>query len=279
MTEVLTREMDEGVLILTLNRPDRLNALNPPLMRALVEAARDAADDAEVGVVVMRGAGRAFCAGGDIGGGGERPKASSEGSPAAAEREAKAGSETLESRTRWLRGNVELVRLLHEMPKPTLAMVQGAAAGAGLCIAAACDLRIAAENATFLTAFARVGFSGDYGGSYFLTRLLGSAKARELYFLGDRIDAAEALRVGLVNRVVPLEALERETLSLARRLARGPRVAYLYMKRALNAAEDGRLEEVLDLESFQQTRTGMTDDHREAARAFVEKREPVFKGR
>ncbi|MGH7858986.1 MAG: enoyl-CoA hydratase [Candidatus Binatia bacterium] len=277
MTDVLTRDLNDGVLVLTLNRPDRLNALNPPLMRALVEAAHDAADDARVGVVVLRGSGRAFCAGGDIGGG-DKAKAPGEEGAAAAEREAKRGPDTFEMRARWLRGNVEVVRLLRDVPKPTIAMVQGAAAGAGLCIAAACDLRVAAENATFTTAFAKVGFSGDYGGTYFLTRLLGTAKARELYFLGDRIDATEALRIGLVNKVVPLDALELETMALARRLARGPRVAYLYMKRALNAAEDGRLEDILDLESFYQTRTGATDDHREAARAFFEKREPVFKG-
>jgi 2-(1,2-epoxy-1,2-dihydrophenyl)acetyl-CoA isomerase len=270
MSEVLTRETNEGVLVLTLNRPDRLNALNPPLMRALVEASREAAEDTEVGAVVLRGAGRGFCAGGDIGGGrGEAPK---EGEP-------RREPDSPEKRTAWLRGNMEVVRFLHEMPKPTIAMVHGAVAGAGLCLAAACDFRIAAEDATFLTAFVKVGFSGDYGGTYFLTSLLGSAKARELYFLGDRIDATEALRIGLVNRVVPRDALEGEAMALARKLASGPRVALAYMKQALNAAEHAKLEEILDFEALHQTKSGMTEDHREAARAFLEKRAPVFKGR
>jgi len=270
MSDVLTRDLQDGVLVLTLNRPERLNALNPPLMRALVEATRAAAEDDQVGAVVVRGAGRGFCAGGDV-----RAMAGvRQGSP-----EANAPPETLEGRVAWLRENVECVRLLHRMPKPTIAMVHGAAAGAGLGIAAACDLRIAAEGAVFLTAFAKVGFSGDYGGSYFLTSLLGPGKARELYFLGDKIDAAEALRIGLVNRVVPEGRLEAETLGLARKLAAGPRVAFRYMKRNLNAAEQGRLEDLLDLEALHHSLTGMTEDHREAARAFVEKREPVFKGR
>src|SRR5882724_1606379 len=207
MSEILLREFSDGVLVLTLNRPDRLNALNPALMRALVEAARDAAEDARVGAVVLRGAGRAFCAGGDIGGPAKKQEPSPEEAAAIAEREAKRGPDTLETRVAWLRGNVEVVRLLHEMPKPTITMVQGAAAGAGLCLAAACDFRIVAENASFTTAFVKVGFAGDYGGTYFLTALCGPAKARELYLLGDKIDAAEALRIGLVTRVVPLEAL------------------------------------------------------------------------
>ena len=266
--EVLLRERREGVLVITLNRPDRLNALNPQLMRALALAAGEAAEDHEVGAVVLRGAGRAFCAGGDIGGGGERKSS-----------EAKREPDSLEARIGWLRKNVEAARLLREMPKPTIAMLHGAAAGAGLCLAAACDFRIAAEDATFLTAFIKVGFSGDYGGSYFLTSLLGSAKARELYFLGDKIDAAEALRIGLVGRVVPLERLEEETMALAQRLSRGPRIALAYVKATLNRAERATLAEILDLESEYQTRSGMTEDHREAARAFVEKRPPVFKGR
>jgi 2-(1,2-epoxy-1,2-dihydrophenyl)acetyl-CoA isomerase len=174
---------------------------------------------------------------------------------------------------------MEVSRWLHEMPKPTIAMVRGAAAGAGLSLALACDLRIAGDTARFGTAFARVGYSGDFGGSFFLTRLIGTAKARELYFTADMLDAQEALALGLVNRVVPEARLEEETFALAARLARGPRVAYRYMKRNLNAAETGTLKDLLDLEAWHHSRCGMTEDHREAARAFVEKREPVFKGR
>jgi 2-(1,2-epoxy-1,2-dihydrophenyl)acetyl-CoA isomerase len=165
------------------------------------------------------------------------------------------------------------------MPKPTIAMVRGAAAGAGLALAMACDLRIASDTAKFTTAFAKVGYSGDFGGSYFLTRLVGTARARELYFTAELLDASRALATGLVNRVVPDADLERETLELAARLAKGPRIAYRYIKRNMNAAESGTLAELLDLEAWHHSRTGATEDHREAARAFVEKREPVFRGR
>ncbi len=168
---------------------------------------------------------------------------------------------------------------LYKMPKPTLAALPGAAAGAGLALALACDLRIASDKAVMVTAFARVGFSGDYGGTYFLTRLVGAAKARELYFLSERVDMAEALRLGLVNWVVPADALEKKTLEIARRLASGPRVAYRYMKENLNRAVAGEWDECLDLEATHHIHTGLTEDHKEAARAFVEKREPVFKGR
>jgi 2-(1,2-epoxy-1,2-dihydrophenyl)acetyl-CoA isomerase len=143
----------------------------------------------------------------------------------------------------------------------------------------ACDLRIAGDSARFATAFARVGYSGDFGGSYFLTRLVGTARARELYYTADILDAARALALGLVNRVVPDAQLEAETMALAGRLAAGPRVALRYMKRNMNAAESGTLKDVLDLEAWHHTRCGMTEDHREAARAFVDKRQPVFRGR
>jgi 2-(1,2-epoxy-1,2-dihydrophenyl)acetyl-CoA isomerase len=221
-------------------------------------------EEAEVGVVVLTGAGRGFCAGGDV-------KAMAEGSEMA--------GTTLEERAQGLRRHMEVSRWLHEMPKPTIAMVRGPAAGAGLSLALACDIRIAGDSARFATAFARVGYSGDFGGSYYLTQLVGTAKARELYFTADIVDAGEALALGLVNRVVPDARLEDETLVLAGRLARGPRVAYRYMKRNMNAAETGTLKDLLDLEAWHHTRCGMTEDHREAARAFVEKREPSFRGR
>ena len=189
------------------------------------------------------------------------------------------GGDTMEDKAQGLRAKMETSRWLHEMPKPTIAMVRGAAAGAGLSLAMACDLRIASDNARFATAFARVGYSGDFGGSYYLTQLVGTAKARELYYTAALVDAKEALALGLVNRVVADADLEKETMALATRLAAGPRVALRYMKRNMNAAEAGTLKELLDLEAWHHTRCGMTEDHREAARAFVEKREPVFKGR
>ena len=264
MTQDLLEEVADGVAVLTMNRPERLNAMSRPMMAAMLEALARLAARTEVGVVILTGAGRAFCAGGDV-------KAMVEGT--------EMEGVTLEERAQGLRAAMETSRWLHEMPKPTIAMVRGAAAGAGLSLALACDLRIVGDTARFATAFARVGYSGDFGGSWYLTQLVGSAKARELYYTADIVDAAEALRLGLVNRVVPDARLEEETLVLASRLARGPRIAYRYMKRNFNAAEHGSLKDALDLEAWHHTRCGMTEDHREATKAFVEKREPVFRGR
>jgi 2-(1,2-epoxy-1,2-dihydrophenyl)acetyl-CoA isomerase len=264
MTSDLLEVVKDGVAVLTLNRPERLNAMSRPMLDALLEALPRLADDPAVGAVVLAGAGRGFCAGGDV-------KAMAEGQ--------ELGGDTLEEKAQALRGRMEVSRWLHELPKPTIAMVRGAAAGAGLSLAMACDLRIVGDSARFGTAFARVGYSGDFGGSFFLTQLVGTAKARELYLTADLVDAQQALALGLVNRVVPDARLEEETLALAGRIARGPRIAYRYMKRNLNAAESGTLKDLLDLEAWHHTRCGMTEDHREAARAFVEKREPVFRGR
>ena len=264
MTNDLLESITDGVATLTMNRPDRLNAMSRPMLEAMLAALVRLAEDPAVGVVVLTGAGRGFCAGGDV-------KAMAEGT------EFLTG--TLEETAHALRSQMEVSRWLHEMPKPTIAMVRGAAAGAGLSLALACDLRVASETAKFGTAFARVGYSGDFGGSYYLTQLVGTAKARELYYTAALLDAREALALGMVNRVVPDDRLEPETLELAGRIARGPRVALRYMKRNLNAAETGTLAQLLDLEALHHCRTGMTEDHREAARAFVEKREPTFKGR
>ena len=257
-------QVKDGVAVLTMNRPERLNAMSRPMLEAMEAALGRLAGAPEIGAVVLTGAGRAFCAGGDV-------KAMAEG--------AEVAGGSLEERAQQLRARMEVSRWLHEMPKPTIAMVRGAAAGAGLSLALACDLRVASDTAKFTTAFARVGYSGDFGGSYFLTRLVGTARARELYFTGELLDAARALAIGLVNRVVPDAELETETLGLAGRLARGPRIAHRYIKRNMNAAESGSLAELLDLEAWHHTRTGLTEDHREAARAFVEKREPLFHGR
>lgn len=264
MADELLESMTDGVALLTMNRPDRLNALSTTMLDRMLEALGRLGADPEVGAIVLTGAGRAFCAGGDV-------KAMAEGS--------EMGGETLEDRAHGLRARMEVSRLLHEVPRPTIAMIRGAAAGAGLSLALACDLRVAGESARLGTAFARVGYSGDFGGSYFLTRLVGTARARELYYTAELVDAARALALGMVNRVVLDADLEGETMALASRLARGPRIALRYMKRNLNAAETGSLEELLDLEAWHHTRCGMTDDHREAARAFVEKREPVFRNR
>jgi 2-(1,2-epoxy-1,2-dihydrophenyl)acetyl-CoA isomerase len=258
----LIEAVADGVATLTLNRPNRLNALSTPITGGLLEALPRLAEDQAVGAIVLTGAGRAFCSGGDV-------KSMAEGSV----------ERTLEEAVTHLRGRMEISRLLHEIPKPTIAMVNGPAAGAGLSLALACDLRIAAQSARLVTAFANMGFSGDFGGSYFLSKLVGTGKARELYYTSDPLSAADALSLGIVNRVVPDADLVENTMLLARRLASGPRIALTLMKQNFNTAENCTLAQVLDLEARHQVESGRTRDHKEAARAFVEKRNPIFIGR
>src|SRR6267143_477389 len=258
----LIETVQDGIATLTFNRPERMNALSTPIMEGLLHGLPRLAGDPAVRVVVLTGAGRAFCAGGDV-------KSMAQGSERRSEAEA----------TAHLRSRMEVSRILHELPKPTIAMINGPAAGAGLAFALACDLRIASASARLVTAFVKVGFSGDFGGSFFMTRLVGTAKARELYFTGRPVDAQEALSLGLVNRVVPDEDLAGVTMELARSLAYGPSIALSLMKRNMNCAETGGLAELLDMEAAHQVQTGRTQDHREAAKAFVEKRAPLFTGR
>jgi 2-(1,2-epoxy-1,2-dihydrophenyl)acetyl-CoA isomerase len=260
MTDLL-ETTEDGIAWLTLNRPERLNAFSPAMLLGLGEALQRLGSDARVGAIVITGAGRGFCAGGDV------------------KTMADRASQSFEERIEGLRRMHQLPVLLRTIPKVVIAMVNGPAVGAGLGLAMACDLRIAGRSARFGTGFAGVGYSGDFGGSWTLTRLVGTAKARELYLLGDVIDSAAAASLGLVSRVVEDEALRVEAASLARRIADGPRLAYGYMKRNLFAAETEPLAAVLEMEALHQARTAMTEDHREASTAFVEKRRPVFKGR
>jgi 2-(1,2-epoxy-1,2-dihydrophenyl)acetyl-CoA isomerase len=254
--------VEDGVATLTFNRPERMNALSTPIMEGLLHGLPRLAGDPAVRVIVLTGAGRAFCAGGDV-------KSMAEGGERRSAAEA----------TAHLRSRMEVSRILHELPKPTIAMINGPAAGAGLAFALACDLRIAGASARLVTAFVKVGLSGDFGGSFFLTRLVGTAKARELYFTGRPVDAEEALSLGLVNRVVADDQLSDATMELARSLAQGPQVAISLMKRNMNCAESGGLAELLDIEAANMVQAARTEDHREAAKAFVEKRAPVFVGR
>ncbi|MBV9996732.1 MAG: enoyl-CoA hydratase/isomerase family protein [Caulobacteraceae bacterium] len=239
--ELIVRDSD-GVLILTMNRPDRLNALNRSLHHDLNEALASAASRRDVGCVVLTGAGRGFCAGGDLKNIAERLAPSSDPAPSPVS--------SLERRIDMVRDHVVGSKLLHDMGKPTIAMINGACAGAGLSLAGACDLRFAAESAVFTAAFTKVGLSGDSGGSWFWTRILGTAKARRLYLLSERFDAKSALDFGLVHEVWPDAELESRTMEIARRLADGPRTAQRFCKEVLNAAEDGALEQVLDLEAM-----------------------------
>lgn len=265
--ELLVHNRD-GVLYLTLNRPDKLNALSDAIISGLLDNLRKAAVDDNVGAVVLTGAGRGFCAGGDIG----RMR----------DRNAKAPGDhsgSLDQRIAGLRRSEEVSLLLHEIPKVTIAAVNGPAAGAGFSICLACDIRIASEQARMGTAFARVGYSGDFGGSYFLTKIVGTAKARELYFTADMLTADEALQQGIVNRVIPASSFAEEVHAFARRIASGPRVAYSYMKANLNAAACSDARSLLEREALGQSLTGLTEDHKEAVKAFLEKREPKFQGR
>ena len=256
-----------GVLTLTLNRPDARNALTAAMLTALADQLARAEIDDAVRCVVLTGTGRAFCAGGDVKG------MVDTGQPGA-------GGLTTD-------GYIHRQRLvqratagrLFAMPKPTIAAINGATAGAGLSLALACDFRVMADSAFLLTAFADVGLSGDFGGSWFATQLVGAAMARELYLLSERVDAATAERLGLASLVCPPDVLAAETERLAARLATGPAVAYRYMKENLNRALGGELGDCMDLEATHHVHCMATDDHRDAARAFVEKRRPVFAGR
>jgi 2-(1,2-epoxy-1,2-dihydrophenyl)acetyl-CoA isomerase len=258
----LLEAIENGVAWLTLNRPERLNALTGEMTQGLTEALQRFATDPEVGCVVITGAGRGWCSGGDV-----------------KSMESRGRDQSVEDRVEGLHRAHQLPLLMRNCPKPIIAMINGPVAGAGLGLALACDLRVAGKSARFGTAFVRIGYSGDYGGTWSLTRLVGTAKARELYLLGDVIDAETAHSLGMVNKLVDDSALRDETMTLARRLADGPRVALGYIKKNLFAAETEPFQTVLDLEAEHQARCAFTEDHKEAVAAFNEKRRPVFKGR
>lgn len=266
-TDQLLAELDEGVATITLNRPEVRNALGDTISPALRQTIAKVSADPEVRAVVITGAGKAFCAGGDIKGMGGRqaPKSDAPKTP----------EEVIADQTER---QMQLTGALYAMPKPTLASLPGAAAGAGLSIALACDLRIAAESAFITTGFANIGLSGDYGASYFLTQLIGTARARELFYTAERVDARRCEALGIVNHVVPDESLAETTRELAQKLAAGPTVAMALMKQNLDRALREDLPTCLAHEARGTVASFRTEDHREAVRAFVEKRKPVFKG-
>ncbi len=267
-TEDLLARLSAGVLTLTLNRPEARNAMSGEMTTALAAQLADAELNPQVRCVVLTGAGKGFCAGGDVKG-------------MAARGDGAEGDNTIDAAIHRQRLNQRATAgRLYSMPKPTIAALPGAAAGAGLSLALACDLRIMADSAIMTTAFAKVGFSGDYGGTFFMSQLVGAAKARQLYFLSERVSAAEALDLGLTNWVCGAEELETKTAEIASQLASGPAVAYRYMKENFaRAMSTGDLEDCLDLEATHHVHCGQTQDHRNATKAFVEKREPVFQGR
>jgi enoyl-CoA hydratase/carnithine racemase len=259
--QVLCR-VEDRVAVVTLNRPEARNALTLEMKRALAALLPALGADPAVGSLLLTGAGGAFCAGGDT------KLMARDGKPPSPE-----------ERKRQLRWEHGIPAALHRLEKPTLAALPGPAAGAGFSLALACDLRIAAASAFATTSYVKLGLSGDYGGAWFLTKLVGTARAREILFLGDRLDARECERLGLVNRVVPDPELEKEALALAKRLAAGPPIALRYMKDGLNRALTEGLEACLDLEAERMVQSATTEDYLEAVRAFQEKRAPEFKGR
>jgi 2-(1,2-epoxy-1,2-dihydrophenyl)acetyl-CoA isomerase len=259
-------DVKDGVATLTFNRPHKLNALSPDMISQALAALERYAVDPEIGCIVVTGAERGFCAGGDV-------SAMNSANTAAP------GALTFERRVDRQRASHRLPGLLYSMPKVTIAAINGAAAGAGLGIALACDLRVASDKAKLTTAFAKVGFGGDFGITWPLTRLLGEAKAKELLFLSDVLAAPQALDIGLVNRVVPHDELMKSVYEIAARIAKGPQVSYRYMKENVRLASSQDYQTMLEREAWTHLRCGDTEDHREGARAFVEKREPKFQGR
>ncbi|MDA7772663.1 enoyl-CoA hydratase [Pseudomonadales bacterium] len=266
-TEHLLAENNDGVAVLTLNRPEARNAMSGEMNAALQKVLADAELDQEIKCIVLTGAGKGFCAGGDVKG-------------MASSGDGTVGPRTIDQAIHAQRVNQRATAgKLFKMPKPTIAALPGAAAGAGLSFALACDMRVMASNAIMTTAFARVGFSGDYGGTYFMAQLVGTAKAKELYYLSDRVSADEALRLGLTNWVCEPDELQAKALEIGHRISSGPTVAYRYMKENLNRALAGDVDDCMDLEATHHVHCGQTQDHREASKAFVEKREPVFIGK
>src|SRR5262249_54106141 len=254
----------EGIVTLTLNRPESLNAMNEAMMGEIERLLIELESDTAVRVLILTGAGRAFSSGGDQKRDGAAvPPSFFEGDP---------GGALIERLNRC-------ILRMQRLQKPILGSINGVAAGAGLNIALATDLRIAADTARFGEVFARVGLVPDGGGTYFLPRLVGMAKAMEMILLADIIGAQETLRIGLVNRVVPAEQLEHETGKLAERLAQGPTVAYGLAKTGLYRALDMSLEDVLNMEARNQAIAGRTPDRAEGVGAFREKRPPRFTGR
>lgn len=259
---VLLETKQDGIATLVMNRPDRLNALNNELAAALNDALERIAVDESVRVLVITGAGRAFCAGGDL--------------ALIGKGRATGATQSLEP---LLRSGMQAVLRMRSMSQPVVAAVNGAAAGAGMNLALAADIRIAAEEATFGQNFAKVGLFPDFGGTYFLPQLIGPAKAAELFYTGDMIDAKTALRLGVVNHIVPGAHLETEVKALAQKIMQGPPLAIQAVKRALFGSEKRKLAEALEHEVQEQVRCYLSDDCSEGIRAFFEKRPPQFRGK
>ena len=268
-TEELLCRLEDKVAIITLNRPKKKNALSDHLTPALRQTLLDLETKREVGCILITGSGDAFCAGGDIGGMGGNASKDEEVSE----------RPTAEERVRALIHKQETLTLrLADHAKPTIAALPGVAAGAGLCIALACDIRVACRSAFVTTAYRNIGFSGDYGGSWLLTQLVGPSKAKELFFTGRRVQSDEALALGIFNNVFEDASFENEALAMAKQIASGPPIAITFMKEHINRAVTGDLRSNLAMEADRLIRCAATSDHKEAVKEFMEKRAPVFTG-
>ena len=258
MADTVLSARDGGVLTLALNRPDALNSFNVEMKEALLAALKEAGRDRDVRVVILTGAGRAFSAGQDL-----------------KERQAPGAADLgIELRTRYN----PIILAMRSLEKPIIGAINGVAAGAGMSVALACDIRIASESASFIEVFGRVGLVPDTGSSWLLPRLVGPARAAEMVFTADPVDAATAERIGLVNRAVPADQLMSEANALAAILALSAPRALALAKRALNRALETSLEEALEFEAQLQSIAGRSKDHAEGVAAFVEKRQPEFSG-
>lgn len=271
MEVVVRYEVDAGVATITLDRPQQLNTMSRPLLDQALVALERAAEDDTVRAVILTGTGRAFCAGGDL-----QEFARREG---AADGAASETARSVEADVRRLRGFMRTSQLLRDMPKVTFAAINGACAGAGLAWACAADIRYCAASAVFNTAFMTAGLSGDFGGTWTLPRIVGPARARELYLLAEKFRAADAERIGLVSAILPDEELLPFVRAKAERVAGFAPLTVRAIKANLNDALDVSFPTMLDREADRHTRCGRTEDAAEAARAFLEKRPPVFHGR
>jgi 2-(1,2-epoxy-1,2-dihydrophenyl)acetyl-CoA isomerase len=274
MATVLLHKRSDGVGLITLNRPDSLNAMGEDLLPRLADALEDCAADDAVRCVAITGAGRAFCAGGDVKGMAAGNARSGEGSNDGGK---KAPSIDAQIDGLW-KSELATSHRVYTMPKPTVALLNGVAAGGGMSLALACDIRIASDKARLVTAFRNVGLGGDYGMNYLLPRFVGPGRARELLFRGENLNIQEAYELGVVNRIIPHETFMDEALTYCAELAAGPTGAIARMKQNMVMAEQASLSEALRQEATNLTLGRLDADHHEAAQAFVEKRTPSFRG-
>ena len=276
MSKQFIEEHDRGVATLTLNRPEALNAFSGEIMSGLQEALPRLAADTDVRVVVLTGSGRAFSAGGDVKG---FAASSSSSSSASASSQTSSPEAAFQARVAGLRQSTTISEHLHSMPKPTIACLPGVAAGGGLSLALACDIRLGCASTRITTAFGKIAVSGDYGGSYFLSKLVGTAKAKELYFTSEILHAEEAKRLGILNHVYADHEFQQQCATFITKLRDMSPLALSRMKSNLNAAEEKNLADVLDIEAVNMTHSFASEDHKIGSRAFVTKEKPVFLGR